>query len=214
MVESSSRNQGIIYLLENEAFEAPVIKIGRAGRTGPELARRIGQLNTGVPLSFTCFHASLVEDVLAVEKRLHQVFQPAKKHWRGEFFEVEPWRVMLVLETYELEDMTSYAPVVSKEERESIESVVKDRDRKQKVTFEFLDIPIGSELTLVGNPEIICEVADSDTGVLYGEEFFALSTLATRLKESPNWLQGIRHWMYEDQTLLKRRDEMLDRRDT
>lgn len=214
MVEKPSSGQGIIYLLENEAFESPVIKIGKAGRTGAELARRINQLNTGVPLSFTCFHASLVQDASVVEKKLHQVFHPAKKHWRGEFFEVEPWRVMLVLEAYEVQDMTSYAPLVSKEERDSIESVVKERDRKQRVTFEFLEIPIGSELELVGSPEIVCQVADNDTGVMYDGESFALSTLATRLKGSSNWLQGIRYWMYEGQTLLKRRDEMLERMDT
>ena len=60
--------QGIIYLLENEAFESPVIKIGRTGRAGRDLEARIRQLNTGVPLAFTCSRASLVNDAAEVEK--------------------------------------------------------------------------------------------------------------------------------------------------
>ena len=47
--------EGIIYLLENEAFEIPVIKIGRTGPAGDDLAHRIRTLNIGVPLPFTCF---------------------------------------------------------------------------------------------------------------------------------------------------------------
>ena len=103
--------RGIIYLLENEAFESPVIKIGKTKRS---LGDRIKELNTGVPLPYTCYRASLVDDADKVEKVLHDVFHPAKRHWRGEFYEVEPWRVVLVLERYEIENLTESAPKPSK----------------------------------------------------------------------------------------------------
>lgn len=199
-------NNGIIYVLENEAFETSVIKIGR---TGSDLAARIRTLNTAVPLPFTCYRASRVADAQHVERLLHDVFDPAKRHWRGEFFEVEPWRVVLVLGQYEIEDVTHLAPIPSTDEEVSIDTVVQAKDRKASATFASLGIDIGEKLSLVGQPGIQCEVADDQTTVLYEGQEFALSTLATRLKDSKHWLQGLRHWVYEDETLLKRRDRML-----
>ena len=206
----NTANQGIIYLLENEAFETPVVKIGKTGRTGSDLVTRIRQLNTSVPLAFTCFRASLVDDVVEVEKLLHQVFHPAKKHWRGEFFEVEPWRVVLVLERYEVQDMTSQAPAPSNQDLASIDATVHRKDRRERATFDMLGIPVGEVLTLVGNPEIECQVANGQTGVLYDGEEYSLSTLTTQLKGSASWLQGIRYWVYQDETLLQRRDRILE----
>lgn len=205
---SDPSKQGIIYLLENEAFESPVIKIGRTGRSANDLDRRIQQLNTGVPLAFTCYRASLVDDAVEIEKRLHQVFYPAKRHWRGEFYEVEPWRVMLVLGPLEIQDMTSYAPAPSNEDVGAIDTAIVDKERRARFTFSMVDLPVGTKLTFVGNPEIECEVANGETGVLYEGEEYSLSTLATKLKESPYWVQGVRHWEYNDETLLKRRDRI------
>lgn len=206
----NTANQGIIYLLENDSFETPVIKIGKTGRTGNDLATRIRQLNTGVPLSFTCFRASLVENAVKIENLLHQVFQPAKKHWRGEFYEVEPWRVMLVLEQYEIQDMSSFAPAPSREDSASIDTTVQNKERKANATFSMLDIPIGAKLTFQGDSEIECEIANGQTGVTYEGTEYTLSALATQLKGTPYYVQGLRHWVYEEETLLQRRDRMLE----
>ena len=202
-------NQGIIYLLENEAFETPVVKIGRTGRTGNDLVTRIRGLNTGVPLPFTCYRASLVQDAVGVEKQLHQVFYPAKQQWRGEFYEVEPWRVVLVLKLHETQDMTAHAPALSKEEVDAVGATEIVKERRAEFTFAKADVPIGAKLTMV-NSDIQCEVANELTGVLYEGREYALSTLATQLKESAYWLQGLRYWEYEGETLLKRRERMLD----
>ena len=48
---SKEGKEGIIYVIENEAFAKQVVKIGRA----TDLASRIKALNTSVPLPFTCF---------------------------------------------------------------------------------------------------------------------------------------------------------------
>ena len=202
--------QGIIYLLENEAFETPVVKIGRTGRTANDLVTRIRALNTGVPLPFTCYRASLVQDAVESEKRLHQIFYPAKRHWRGEFYEVEPWRVVLVLEREEIQDMTSYAPALSKEEVDAVDETEQGKERRARFTFAEVAVPVGARLTLV-NSDTRCEVANERTGVLYEGQEYALSTLAARLKESAYSLQGLRYWEYEGETLLKRRERMLDK---
>ena len=206
-VPALTGTEGIVYLLENEAFEAPVIKIGRTGR---DLAERIRTLNTSVPLPFTCYRASRVSDAVKVEKLLHDVFQPAKKHWRGEFYEVEPWRVVLVLSQYEIENLTHLAPRPDKDDEDSIGTTVQQKDRKTTFTFAMLGIEVGEKLELVGDPEVKCIVANDQTGVTYEEQEYALSTLATQLKGSSHWLQGLRYWSYGGETLLKRRDRILD----
>ena len=205
-VPESTGNEGIVYILENEAFEVPVVKIGRA----TNLSQRINTLNTAVPLPFTCYKASRVSDTVAVERMLHQTFHPAKNQWSGEFYEVEAWRVAQVLSLCEIEDVTHLAPKPSSDEEKLITAKVQQKDRKNTATFASLGIPIGAKLQLVGNSEIQCEVADSMTGVRYEGNEYSLSTLATRLKNSPHWLQGIRFWMYKDETLIKRRDRQVE----
>ena len=48
--QTPAGKEGIIYVIENEAFAAQVVKIGKT----TDLAKRINQLNTAVPLPFTC----------------------------------------------------------------------------------------------------------------------------------------------------------------
>lgn len=198
---------GIIYLLENEAFATQVIKIGRTGSRGQDLAARIRTLNTGVPLPFRCYRASLVQDAVEVERQLHQVFYPAKQSWRGEFYEVEPWRVELVLRLHEIEDMTAHAPALSKEEVDDINAAELVREKREKFSFAEVEVPVGTKLTLT-NSDIQCEVADARTGVLYDGQQYSLSGLAKQLKGYPYSVNGILHWEYDNETLQKRRERM------
>ena len=208
----SPQNNGIIYLLENEAFTDQVIKIGRTGNRPNDLARRIRQLNTGVPLPFKCYRASLVDEASTVERLLHDVFYPSKRHWRGEFYEVEPWRVMLVLQNYELEDMTRHAPVPSREDDSAIEAVVKTKERRSNFTFAEVGIEVGQKLGLV-NSDMECEVADQNTTVFFEGKRYALSTLASKLMNASYPVQGVRYWEFEGETLLQRRNRIADERE-
>ncbi len=204
MTSQDTSKQGTIYILENAAFESSVIKIGKTKRP---LDERIKELNTSVPLPYTCYRASLVDDIDKVERLLHEVFHPAKRHWRGEFYEVEPWRVVLVLETYEKKNLTDFAPKLSKEDSASIDTTVQKKDKRDIATFDSLDIPIGEKLTLVDDQDIQCEVADGQTGVLYKDERYALTTLTQKVGKS-HMRQGIRQWKYQHETLMERRDRM------
>ena len=136
------------------------------------------------------------------ERLLHAVFHHTKKHWRGEFYEVEPWRVLLVLRKCEIEDMTAHAPGLAREDVNAMNEAEQNRERRTRFTFAAAGIPVGETLTLMGS-DIQCEVADERTGVLYQGHKSALSTLTTELKQSgPR--QGIRYWEYQGETLLKR----------
>ena len=203
--------EGTIYVIENEAFAKQVVKIGKA----TDLANRIKALNTGVPLPFTCFKASRVKDMAKVERFLHDTFYPAKGNLRGEFYEVEAWRVAQVLKLFEVEDVTDSAPSPNTDEARSIDKEVKDKEKKSNFTFEMVDIQIGEKLQLVGRLEIECEVVDNKSTVQYEGQPYALSTLATKLKESKWGLQGSRHWSYRDkdigdETLQQRRERLED----
>ena len=204
--QTRTGKEGIIYVIENEAFATQVVKIGKT----TDLETRIKQLNTAVPLPFTYSKASRVDDMDKVERFLHDTFYPAKRDWRGEFYEVEAWRVAQVLELLEKEDVTDEAPSPDTDEVRSIERTVQTKEKKSNFTFAMVDIPIGEKLQLVGRLEIECEVADQKSTVRYGEREYALSTLATELKESKWSLQGARHWLYEDETLQQRRERFED----
>lgn len=199
--------EGVIYVIENEAFAAQVVKIGK---TTTGLETRIKQLNTAVPLPFTCSKASLVDDVDEVERFLHDTFYPAKRDWRGEFYEVEAWRVAQVLQFFEKEDVTDLAPSPDTDEVRSIDRTVQTKEKRSNFTFAMVTIPTGAKLQLVGNPTVECEVADQKSTVQYEGQEYALSTLATELKNSKWSLQGSRHWLYEDETLQQRRERLED----
>ena len=197
---------GVVYILENEAFAVPVVKIGKTGQQ--DWVARIKQLNTAVPLPFTCAKASRVHDMGQVEKFLHQTFFPAKHQWRGEFYEVEAWRVVQVLKLFETEDVTNLVPVLDAEEEKAINTTVGYKETRSGFTFEVAGIPIGAKLGFKGRPEIEAEVADGKTTVIYEGEAYTMSALATKIKQKDYVVQGILWWTYDNETLKQRRDRM------
>ena len=78
-----------------------------------------------------------------------------------------------MLETYEIKNLTESAPKPSKEDLESIDTTVQEKDKREIATFNRLGIQVGEKLTLVNSPDIQCEVADGQTGVLYEGERYA-----------------------------------------
>ena len=168
----------------------------------------IKQLNTTVPLPFTCAKASRVDDMGKVETFLHQTFAPAKRQWRGEFYEVEAWRVAQVLELFETEDVTELAPVPDPDEEKAINTTVGNKEPREDFTFEVAGIPIGAKLGFKGRPEIEAEVLDGKTTVRFEDGDYTMSGLATKIKEKDYVVQGIVWWTYEGETLRQRRDRM------
>lgn len=197
---------GVVYILENEAFAVPVVKIGKTGQQ--DWVARIKQLNTAVPLPFTCAKASRVDDMGWVESFLHQTFFPAKRQWRGEFYEVEAWRVAQVLKLFETEDVTGFVPVPDPEEERAIDTTVRNKEAREDFTFEVAGIPIGTKLGFKGRPEIEAEVVDDKTTVLYEGATYTMSNLASKIKQKDYVVQGILWWTYDNETLRQRRDRM------
>lgn len=81
---------GYIYILQNEAFGAYVVKIGLTTREPDVRAREIYSGATGVPLPFEVAAAYSVGDCKLAEKRIHKRLFPYRLNTRREFFRASP----------------------------------------------------------------------------------------------------------------------------
>ena len=90
---------GIVYLLSNPAMPR-LVKIGETTRDDPQV--RMGNLySTGVPLPFDCELAIEVENETAVERALHQAFEPNRVNPRRELFKSILLRLQVFYECLE-----------------------------------------------------------------------------------------------------------------
>lgn len=210
---SRSSDRGIVYLVESEWGGKKPIKIGRTGPNREDLENRIKTLSNGVPGTLSCIHASLVNNAPTVERNLHTIFRQlrVKESSSREFFDVEQESAITALQAYRGKDVTKWAPVPSNRDNESSHSVVQDTGKLPTATFALLKIRVGEKLKLVRDQRVVCEVADAGTTVRYRGKDWALSTLSTELLGTVHTLQGIRYWTYEGQTLIERRDGILER---
>ena len=214
MTSRHSPSRGIVYLVGSTWQGKQVIKIGRTGPEGEDLRLRITQLSIGIPGTLPCIHASLVNDASTVENNLHTIFQQLRvtEGSSREFFDLNPESARLALLAYQKKDMTRYAPrAAPNRDNKPTAPQNQDTGKLPTATFALLKIRVGEKLKLARDQRVTCEVADGGTTVRYKGKDWALSTLTTELIDMGHPLQGIRYWTYEGQTLIERRDEILER---
>lgn len=198
-------NEGIVYVLRNPAMP-DYVKIGKTN----DLARRMGDLDhTTVPVPFECVYAARVADMNAWETTLHAVFADERINARREFFSasVIP-RVVRILNTAQLENVTATAPVVSGSDEEDARARIARRDR---FDFELLDIDLGEALVFVQDESITCSVVSlKPPRVDFRGETVTLSNATARAldRDSSQGLQGPLYWKYEGEVLTERRRRM------
>lgn len=200
----------IVYVLSNEAMPN-LVKIGIA----TDINERMRQLySTGVPLPFNCEYAGIVENAAEVEKALHFAFGQNRLHDRREFFEIEPSQAIVLLKLLCKDEVTpnTIRQEVSVEEIRAVEARQKVRSA---FNFSMVDIPVGSELHFIDEPEIIAKVV-SNTKIEFNGETTSLSASAGKLLQNlKGWwadqepkAQGPRYWVYMGETLSERRNRM------
>ncbi|WP_454726294.1 MULTISPECIES: GIY-YIG nuclease family protein [Cupriavidus] len=102
---------GYIYVLQNKAYGANVIKIGLTSRTPDLRAREIYAGATGVPLPFDVASAYSVADCKRAEKLVHRLLKAYRLNNRREFFRVTPSvAVTVVRDTCDLVNTESGVP--------------------------------------------------------------------------------------------------------
>lgn len=198
--------KGIIYILINEAMPG-LVKIGQTNTTIEQRMRDL--YKTGVPVPFECFHASVVENMEDVEKRIHRAFNKYRVNKNREFFEIEPGSILEILQMVEVEDVTPQEDFV--ETQDDITAMEKLEQKSKRYNFKIFGIPIGSILAFDRDSNKTCQVVKGNN-VLYNEKELSLSAAALEaLKEvGLNWkqVQGPAHWTYKGETLKARKERM------
>lgn len=169
--------QGIIYILTNPIMPG-IIKIGKT--TQEDVKLRMAQLySTGVPLPFECEYAAKVNNIDEVERALHTAFGPDRVNPKREFFEIEANQAITIIKLLELENVS---PLVEQEaniiDEAEIDAGKAYAQKRPKMNFIEMGIPVGSELVFNNNGEIATVV--SEKSVRFRDEETSL-TNATRL---------------------------------
>jgi len=200
---------GFVYILTNESMPG-LIKVGLSDQNDVE--SRIRSLDTtGVALPFQCYYAARVEDNRKVEKALHTAFGDFRLRPNREFFRLDPYKVKVILEVLELEDVTPKREIVG-----SIDDVKALRSaniKSRRFKFSAAAIPIGSTLSFVKDLSITAEVID-DFGVKYEGHRTSLTMAALEAlrKCGYNWssVQGPEYWLYNGESVGSHRDRQLE----
>ena len=137
-----------------------IIKIGRTYKEDVKV--RMKELySSGVPLPFDCEYAATVRNIDLVEKALHTAFSPNRLNPKREFFEIEANQAIAIIKLLEIQNVSPLveqeANVIDKAELEAGKAYAQKRPR---LNFVEMGIPIGSELFFNNNAEIAIVVSE------------------------------------------------------
>lgn len=201
----------IVYVLTNEAMEG-LVKIGRT-TTGVE--QRIRELdNTSLPLPFQCFYAGQVNDSVMVEKRLHQAFSDKRIRNNREFFRIDPNQVKAAIQIGEICDVTPKVDVVvDASDIQALKTAAVAADRRTRLSFTELNIPVGAILNFSKDENITCTVVANGKVNFDGQVISpsAAALLVVKLM-GYEWaaVSGSDYWTYKGETLVARRLRLED----
>ena len=94
--------------------------------------------------------------------------------------------------------------VLDEEVAADIQAEVKER--RAPFSFFKCGIKVGSEIVLVGRPDVVAIVKD-DRQIEYEAQIYSLSSLAQKILQTPYPLQGPVHWTYQGRKLRDIREE-------
>jgi hypothetical protein len=200
-----------VYVLTNEAMEG-LVKIGR---TTTNVEQRIRELdNTSLPLPFQCFYAGEVANSSLVEGKLHRIFADKRIRNNREFFRIDPNQVREAIQLAELRDVTPRTDVVvDAEDVKALERAVETEERRARLRFTELNIPIGATLVFAKDVTITAQVVADGKVNFDGEVMSPSAAAKIAVKQlGYNWsaVSGSVFWMYADETLVARRLRLED----
>lgn len=204
----------IVYILTNEAMEG-LVKIGR---TTTSIEQRIKELdNTSIPLPFQCFYAAEVANSALVEGKLHRIFADKRIRNNREFFRVAVNQVKEAIQLAEIKEVTPRNDVVvDAEDVQALKKAVASEERRSRLRFTDLDIPVSSTLTFAKDRNITSQVV-ADGKISFEGTVMSLSAAALIIVKrlGYNWAAvcGTDYWEYDGETLsairLRLEDEQL-----
>ncbi|SFQ36251.1 T5orf172 domain-containing protein [Butyrivibrio proteoclasticus] len=216
---------GVIYILVNPAF-SNLVKIGYAD----DVEKRMKSLNSssGLPDPYHCYAVFKVKKRLE-DLRLHTLIDtldPTLRHAKNrEFYEISKEKAYEVLSAIaqingdedclilnplhdeyfeEIEEKSISVDNKTEQQESVIDSKVK---KKERLTFEMLNIPKGSILTFSDDEKVTVKTVDNKNHVEYKGETYPLSTIAAILKNYST-AQGGMFFKYNGKLLIDLRKEL------
>ena len=201
----------IVYVLTNEAMEGMV----KIGRTTTSVEQRIKELdNTSMPLPFQCFYAAEVGNSALVEGKLHRIFSDKRIRSNREFFRADANQVKEAIQLAELKEVTPKVDVVvDASDVQALQRAVATEERRTRLRFSELGIPVGAVLIFTKDSIVTCTVV-ADGRVQYEGQSLSPSgaALIALRKMGYQWssVSGNDYWQFEDETLAARRLRLED----
>jgi hypothetical protein len=201
----------IVYVLTNEAMEGMV----KIGRTTTSVEQRIRELdNTSMPLPFQCFYAAEVGNSALVEGKLHRIFSDKRIRSNREFFRADANQVKEAIQLAELKEVTPKVDVVvDASDVQALQRAVATEERRTRLRFSELGIPVGSVLTFAKDPKVTSTVVADGRVEFEGQTLSpsASALLAVR-RMGYQWaaVSGSDYWEFEGETLTARRLRLED----
>lgn len=201
----------IIYILTNEAMDG-LIKIGR---TTTSVEQRIKELdNTSIPLPFQCFFAGEVADCAHVEAHLHLAFADKRVRNNREFFRVDANQVRAAIMLANPKDITPKNDVVvDASDVQALQKAAATQDRRSRLKFSELNIPVGARLVFIKDDSVTCTVV-ANGEVDFQNKIMSPSKAALVAIQTMGYkwsaVSGSDYWKYEDETLTARRLRLED----
>lgn len=202
-------SEGIVYILTNPGMPN-LIKIGVTSRE--DIKKRMQELySTGVPYPFELEYAMKISNAEEIENIIHSIFGIHRVNINREFFEMEAERAVLALKlTKGQEVRLDEKDVYDQEDIQTLKNAKKTPI--DPFRFEMVDIKAGDELVFSRDPNVKCTVAEPDDNfkgsrVIYKDEIYSLSSLATKLLGVRFGVRGPQYWLFNNKLLTELREE-------
>lgn len=215
-----------VYILTNPCLDGWV-KIGRTNN----IHNRLRELNhpANIPLSFRAYAAYETEEAVLVEQSIHKLIDNVNGELRAtevlengrtrtrEFFRISPekaYQIFSIVAALRGEScaLRIYEPGRAEKAEEEIQE--KAKLKRKNLTFDLIQIPVGTELTFLYDDSITCTTADTKNRVSFGGESYTVSGLAAKLLvERCGWRDGAtahggKYFLVNSETLTDRRERM------
>ncbi|MCR4782976.1 MAG: GIY-YIG nuclease family protein [bacterium] len=199
---------GAVYILVNPAFP-DLVKIGYAD----DVAKRLKSLNgnSGLPDPFHCYAIYKVKKRME-DLKLHSLIDtlnPELRHSKNrEFYEMnyrKAYEILsaiaqingdeeqLILNPFGDDYFNSSSKAVKPLQKSSI-------GKADKLTFSMVEVPVGSVLTFIRDPNITCVTKDDVNRVEFEGQEYSISALAAKLLGYQS-AQGGMYFMYNGEVL-------------
>ena len=201
----------IVYVLINEAMEG-LVKIGRTTTSVEQLIKELD--NTSMPLPFQCFYAAEVGNSSIVEGKLHRIFSDKRVRANREFFRADANQVREAIQLAELRELTPRSDVVvDAGDVQALQKAVATEERRTRLRFSELQIPLGAVLSFTKDSSVTCTVV-ADGRVQFEEQVLSpsASALIVVRRMGYQWaaVSGSDYWEFEGETLSARRLRLED----